>query len=338
MEPVKNNIQEDIEKHDVLNPLIWNEDATIKEEIADKIFEIVDEFMLSLDEAGVEGTVEDIILLGSNANYNYTKDSDLDIHIILNNADLEPKLADSLYGAYRSLFNKNYEINIYEIPVEVYVELPDTNRVSNGVYSVKQNKWISEPVMTEIPDLDMDKFEDQISEWEDKYLDLKADYEAELLEDETEVVDFINALYELRKTGLASDGEYGISNLIFKEMRNRGYLDNLKELKNKLISKRLSLAEGFLDNKKRDEFKNIIWRACGNQPIIYNNDIFYIYNVRVSEVERLLRILKSLDFVKDVQAIESGKYDFSDTFSLTMSRLPNKFYNIQGKIEIKDAK
>jgi len=41
-------------------------------------------------------------------------------------------------------------------------------------------------------------------------------------------------------------------------MRNRGYLDNLKELKNKLISKRLSLVESFLDNKKRDEFKNII--------------------------------------------------------------------------------
>ena len=51
MEPVKNNIQEDIEKHDVLNPLIWNEDATIKEEIADKIFEIVDEFIVSVGSA-----------------------------------------------------------------------------------------------------------------------------------------------------------------------------------------------------------------------------------------------------------------------------------------------
>ena len=337
MEPIKNNIQEDIEKHDILNPVIWNEDDTIKEDVAEKILEIVDEFMLSLDEAGVEGNIEDIILLGSNANYNYTKDSDLDIHIILDNEDLEPKLAESLYGAYRSLFNKNYKISIYDIPTEIYVELPNTNRVSNGVYSVKHNKWLAEPVMTDIPEIDMDKFEEHISDWEDQYLNLKSDYEADLLEDETEVVDLINALYELRKTGLAKDGEYGIPNLVFKEMRNRGYLDDLKELKNKLISKRLSLIENFLDNRKRDEFKNIIWRTCGNQPIIYNNGIFYIYNIKASDVNRLLRLLESLDFVQDVRAVESGKYDFSDTFSLTMSRMPNKFYNIQGKIKVKDA-
>ncbi len=338
MEPIKNSIQEDIEKHDILNPVIWNEDATIKKEVANKILEIVDEFMLSLDEAGVEGNIDDIILLGSNANYNYTKDSDLDIHIILDNEDLDPKLAESLYGAYRSIFNKNYEISIYDIPTEIYVELPNTNRVSNGVYSVKHNKWLAEPVMTDIPEIDMDKFEDHVSDWEDQYLNLKSDYEADLLEDETEVVDLINALYELRKTGLAKEGEYGIPNLVFKEMRNRGYLDDLKELKNKLISKRLSLIEGFLDNRKRDEFKNIIWRTCGNQPIIYNSGIFYIYNIKVSDVNRLLRLLESLDFIQDVQAIESGKYDFSDTFSLAMSRMPNKFYNIQGKIKVKDAK
>jgi hypothetical protein len=120
--------------------------------------------MLSLDEAGVEGNINDIILLGSNANYNYTKDSDLDIHIILDNEDLDPKLAESLYGAYRSLFNKKYKISIYDIPTEIYVELPDTNRVSNGIYSVKHSKWLAEPVMTDIPEIDMDKFEEHISD------------------------------------------------------------------------------------------------------------------------------------------------------------------------------
>ena len=44
-----------------------------------------------------------------------------------------------------------------------------------------------------------------------------------------------------RKTSIAKDGEYAIGNLVFKKMRNEGYLDNLKRLRNCLKSKELSL-------------------------------------------------------------------------------------------------
>ena len=57
---------------------------------------------------------------------NYSsEDSDLDIHIIVdeNKLDCDPELYTLLYGAYRSLFNKNYNITIKGIPVEIYVEL-----------------------------------------------------------------------------------------------------------------------------------------------------------------------------------------------------------------------
>ena len=39
----------------------------------------------------------------------------------------------------------------------------------------------------------------------------------------------------------SDDGEYSIKNLIFKEFRNLGYLDNLKDLKIKLKDKSLSI-------------------------------------------------------------------------------------------------
>lgn len=51
----------------------------------------------------------------------------------------------------------------------------------------------------------------------------------------------IEDIYNLRKEGMEEDGEYSIKNLIFKEFRNLGYLDNLKELRKKEISKELSL-------------------------------------------------------------------------------------------------
>ena len=61
-------------------------------------------------------------------------------------------------------------------------------------------------------------------------------------EDKSELIsNFIEDLYDLRKESIAKDGEYGIGNLVFKEFRNLGYLDNLKDLKNEERSKELSL-------------------------------------------------------------------------------------------------
>ena len=55
--------------------------------------------------------------------------------------------------------------------------------------------------------------------------------------------DLIEDIYDLRKRGMARNGEMDIFNLIFKEFRNLGYLDNLKELRKKEISKKLSLEQ-----------------------------------------------------------------------------------------------
>lgn len=56
--------------------------------------------------------------------------------------------------------------------------------------------------------------------------------------------DLIEDIYNLRQEGMKQEeGEYSILNLIFKEFRNLGYLDNLKELKKQEISKELSLEQ-----------------------------------------------------------------------------------------------
>ena len=63
------------------------------------------------------------------------------------------------------------------------------------------------------------------------------------LENSERINDFIEELYELRKESIAKDGEYGLGNLVFKEFRNLGYLDNLKTERNRLKSDELSLAD-----------------------------------------------------------------------------------------------
>jgi len=60
--------------------------------------------------------------------------------------------------------------------------------------------------------------------------------------------------------------------------------------------------------------------------------MFFIYNLKSSEVNRVLSNIRQLPFVLEAQANENGKYDFSNTLELAMNRMPTKYYNIRGMI------
>ena len=236
-----NLVNEDIEKHDTLNPELF-EHNELKKEVKETIENIADLFIEELSEQDIKFKLKDIILLGSNVSYNYTKDSDLYVHLIADSKNLKcpDDLYPLLYGAYVSIFNKNYDITIKGIPVELYVEIDESTAKSNGIYSLTKG-WIKEPVQTDIPDIDFDQFNVEFKTWEDRYLDIINNKSPEN-ENKSEIIkDFISDLYDLRKQSITKDGEYGLGNLIFKEFRNKGYLDYLKDQRKVEKGKELSL-------------------------------------------------------------------------------------------------
>ena len=346
----KPSMLEDIEKHDVLNPKLFTDKETLKPEVSAKIKDIVNEFVNMLAEDEIKIEVKDIILVGSNVSYNYTKDSDIDIHIIADTQKLQcpENLYNKLYSAYRSLFNKKFNIEFYDIPVELYVETDETPRVSNGVYSVMQDTWLKVPVQQDIPDIDMEEFNRNFQEWKDRYEEVSNSGSVE------EIEQYIDDVYELRKEGLAEGGEYDTRNLTFKEVRNLGYLDNLKELINELKSKELSLENEveLIDNTEEEEnpyevdvdevlFEMItrtdrekyiqqIRQAVFDQPIIQDNGLFHIYLVKEADVNDKLARLKRLNFIQNVHATP-GKYDFSKIDF--RNGMPSRYYTITGQIK-----
>jgi hypothetical protein len=327
--PIK--LIEAVEKHETLNPKLFTKEEVLKERVRVKMLEIVDEFLENLKEQDIKIKVKDVILVGSNASYNYTKDSDLDLHLI---ADIKAvkytdEVANALYSAYRTLFNKQLDINIFDIPLEIFVEGTDSSRVSNGIYSVKKDKWLKKPVHEDIPDYDKKALNKLVKIWEAKCKKLIKSIEADKEEDEKKVVKLIEDIYEeLRKKGIAK-GEYAVENLAFKELRNNGYLDKLKEYRNELTSKRLSLEER-LSKRSQIEAYNQLAQIAGTQPIIQENGLFYIYNLKESEISSKVTALKKLPIVKEVYAQESSKYDFSDVNKILRSNVPAKYYNIRG--------
>jgi hypothetical protein len=60
--------------------------------------------------------------------------------------------------------------------------------------------------------------------------------------------------------------------------------------------------------------------------------MFFIYNLKASEVDNALNAIRRLPFVVEAQANENGKYDFSNTLELAMNKMPKKYYNIRGKL------
>lgn len=233
-------LDERFEIHPNLNDKIFNlDDNLMKQEIRQRLIEIADLFVSSMQENNIPIKVYDYWLVGSNAAYNYNKDSDIDIHIIVD-MDIvqEPYLLRLLYDYIKSSFSQKYNIEVKGHEVELYLEDIKTSAVTNGIYSLKQDKWLKFPQEQEPRIIDIEETP-LFAQWLDRY---------QSLEDE-ECEQFLDDLYVMRKISLANEGEFGDGNLIFKEFRNRGYLDDLKERKYKFESNRLTLEK--LDQNKQ---------------------------------------------------------------------------------------
>lgn len=166
------DLTEKIEKHDALNPALWDGEE-LKPEVKGKFLKIVKAFKDCLKEDGVELKDKDVVIIGSNASYNYTDQSDIDLHIIADTKDKKDtlNLLPIIFNSYKSRFNDKHDINIKGHEVEVYVEPNDINAKSNGIYSLNTG-WIKKPVKEDIPDMDEKAFDKLFTEWEDKYFDL----------------------------------------------------------------------------------------------------------------------------------------------------------------------
>lgn len=122
VEKFNQSFHEDI--NDTLNIKLF-ENGDLKEEVKEKLLKIKDKFLETLSEEDINLDVKDVVLVGSNVNYNYGPNSDIDLHIVADTSNYSNDMAnllDKIYNAYKTLFNQKYDLTIYGIPVEIYVE------------------------------------------------------------------------------------------------------------------------------------------------------------------------------------------------------------------------
>ena len=227
---------------ETLNPKVWEdfesaENSTMKPKVRKALMRIAEEF---IEDLGDDVFVEDIYLMGSLANFNWSEYSDFDLHVIVDFERYEKQedLYKELFDLKKKLFNDKHNIKIFGYDVEVYAQGISDESHSDGVYSVMNNEWVHKPKRTS-KDLDMSVLKTKIKSWTDKIDDAIEDAKSE---GNVETLKKLkDKLKDYRQSGLDKDGEFSYENLVFKYLRRSGHIGKLFDEKTKIKDKELSI-------------------------------------------------------------------------------------------------
>lgn len=230
------------EVKDMLNPAIWGEDGQLQPEIREKLLKIANDF---IEDADLGVAVVDVIVTGSNANYNWTKYSDVDLHIVLDFKDIDSntELVKEMLTQRRINWNLTHDIMIYDHEVEIYLQDVSEHHVSSGIYSVLGDRWVVQPTLDK-PRVEMEPVEMKANGFVEKINNVEKLFQEER---HYEAYDFAKRLKKkikkMRQSGLEQGGVYSTENLAFKYLRNTNYLQKLHDFYNMAYDRMLSIEE-----------------------------------------------------------------------------------------------
>jgi hypothetical protein len=216
--------------HDELNPKLFA-DQRLKPEIRQGLLKIAEHFQEFI---GVELKIVDITVSGSNAAFSYTEYSDIDLHLVVQVPN-EPEYKE-LLDAKKNVYNAKHDIKVKGIDVELYAQDVEQEHHSLGIYSVLKNTWVSRPekVSVKVDSGDV----------KEKYKNYKERIEVVLQDNELDVAKAAwDDLKRMRKAGLEKNGEFSTENIVYKMLRNQGWIERLQDHITNLQDNELSIEQ-----------------------------------------------------------------------------------------------
>ena len=222
--------EESFQIHDELQPEVWKEER-LNSEVRERLIEIAANFLEGLD---IPVSMDDLRFTGSLANYNWSKYSDIDLHIVVDFSSVNEntELVKAFFDEARLRWNDKHRITIHEFEVEIYVENIDEEHKSSGIYSVTDDEWIIKPDPIE-QTIDFETAEKKSQDYVDRaqrISNLVSDEKYELALRHIERVK--EKIRGMRKVGLESEeAEFSAENIAFKILRRDQILKKLNDLK-----------------------------------------------------------------------------------------------------------
>jgi predicted nucleotidyltransferase len=136
--------------NDTLNDKIWKDDK-MATEVRSDLLKIAKKFIEYL-EMPEDTEILDVIVTGSIANYNYTDQSDIDLHLMVdfNTVSSDINIVTKFFNVAVKNWRDLTDFKIFKHDVECYVQPKDDDLVAGGIYSIIKDEWVKHPEKQEV--------------------------------------------------------------------------------------------------------------------------------------------------------------------------------------------
>ena len=226
--------------NDTLNPEIWVDENTIDPEIQKTLIKIANDYYNELD---LDIPILDITLTGSLANYNWSKYSDVDLHIIFDANELgeDKDMIKDLLDIKTRAWNLKHDIKVKGFDVELYLQPEDQPHHSTGVYSLQNSEWVTEPQIVDV-DLDKETITKKYNTILKSVEEIQKDMDEDKYEDVVKQLDKLkDKIKKMRQSGLDTGGEFSSENIVFKLLRRNDIMEKIDDMLVTAYDKSVSL-------------------------------------------------------------------------------------------------
>lgn len=240
VQPHKFQVSEEVILNQELNTNIFDSNNTMLPDVKEQIQKYVDDFAMKMSNQGIDVNYTDICLVGSNAGYLYTPESDIDIHL-MSAQQLSPETAEKLFNEF-DIYEAENPLFIGDNKVELGIEdgydvIANTKNARR--YSIVDDIWVDDSDKNEL------YTEDDLSSVAG-YEDIVETYTNKINKavdnDEYAIASALKSeIRQNRSEDLANIGSLSMGNVVFKELRNNGAYGKLREY---LQSKDLEVSLG----------------------------------------------------------------------------------------------
>jgi predicted nucleotidyltransferase len=255
--------------NNILDPNLWNENNELDSKVRKDLLQLAKDFYKSTE---FKSKILDILFLGSCVNYNWTPESDIDLHVVIDisKEGLDKEHYRKYLDSLGARWNCQHDIKIKGHELEVYIQdIKDKNstiplaRKHSGMFSLLSNKWLIFPKKEKIQ-IDRELIKAKFLEFKgkiDKFIKDK---------DLSDLKELMKSLREYRNKGLEDEGEFSIENLVFKALRHTGVLEQLRDSINNIYDQQMSIKEFFGDV---DEVLNKVIQETINERTKESEDL-----------------------------------------------------------------
>lgn len=217
----------------------WDLDSKVRLKLISKAKKFYKEFAEILEDR----SIRDIQISGPFASFSPTKNSEIDVHVILDLSNIsgDSKKLQHTIKSIKFLWNLKNDFSVRGIPVDFFITDFRDVHDNSPLYSLNKSKWIIKPDLEDdIDQRDVDrKFDDlsaEIDEIHSKLLsknyipkDAKSLYKR--------CISIKNKIYKIRKDSLNDKKGESINSHVFKKLKKSGYIDKLIDTLSKSYSK-----------------------------------------------------------------------------------------------------